>query len=255
MKVGERWVHKAGGGRVVRKGDQVSLHYLVSTSEEKLDHGVSFESSYDGGAPYTFCVGDGRLKGVIDQALLGMRVGSTLRVAVETESPIQGVLSAPIPAGQMVIVEIFIKDAIAIDPGTTLDAWFEAIKVSVGPESSPSVATLARSAPIVAFANRRELAMVQARLDELDGLLKKMISERNVQEEVLPSAKEMLHNSRAALGQCIQLGDRWKSIKKRRGPRDELRSLVREINALAVSSCPGGWDAIELDLDLDVEGK
>lgn len=65
------------GGRVVKAGDKVTVHYTGT-----LDDGKQFDSS-KGGDPLKFTVGAGQMIPGFDRAVLGMEVGKSVKVHLD----------------------------------------------------------------------------------------------------------------------------------------------------------------------------
>ena len=66
-----------GDGPVAEAGDTVNVHYVG-----RLQNGTQFDSSYDGGVPFTFTAGTGQVIAGWDQGVPGMRVGGTRRLTI-----------------------------------------------------------------------------------------------------------------------------------------------------------------------------
>ncbi|MEN8233712.1 MAG: peptidylprolyl isomerase [Actinomycetota bacterium] len=73
-------VADAGGTLVVQDGDLVEVHYVGT-----LDDGSEFDSSRDGGTPFSFTVGVGQVISGFDDAVRGLRVGESRTVRIPAE--------------------------------------------------------------------------------------------------------------------------------------------------------------------------
>ena len=71
---------QSGKGATVKNGGTVTVHYVGT-----LLNGAKFDSSRDRNEPFSFVVGAGQVIEGWDQALLGKRVGDTLRVTIPPE--------------------------------------------------------------------------------------------------------------------------------------------------------------------------
>ena len=68
-------------GRVVEKGDTVSIHYIGTTED-----GEKFDSSYDRNEPFKFTIGAGAVIKAFEEGVLGMCVGETRRMISPPET-------------------------------------------------------------------------------------------------------------------------------------------------------------------------
>ena len=66
-----------GDGPVAETGDSAAVHYVG-----RLANGTQFETSYDGGQPYSFVVGAGQVIPGWDLGVPGMRVGGQRRLTI-----------------------------------------------------------------------------------------------------------------------------------------------------------------------------
>ncbi len=71
--------HTIGTGAQAVAGAEVLVHYTgwVYDKDAKDHHGTKFDSSRDGGTPFSFTLGAGRVIAGWDQGVAGMRVGGT----------------------------------------------------------------------------------------------------------------------------------------------------------------------------------
>lgn len=67
----------AGSGATAASGNTVSVHYTGW-----LPDGTQFDSSRDGGEPFEFVLGEGRVIPGWDQGVAGMQVGGTRRLVI-----------------------------------------------------------------------------------------------------------------------------------------------------------------------------
>tara|TARA_B100000700_G_C15060844_1_gene865693 strand:- start:443 stop:901 length:459 start_codon:yes stop_codon:yes gene_type:complete len=89
---------KKEGKMKVENGNTVSVHYRGT-----LDDGMEFDNSYDREMPLEFQVGEGRVIGGFDSALLGMQVGEVKNVTIEPDNaygPIDEQAVATVPRTQ-----------------------------------------------------------------------------------------------------------------------------------------------------------
>ena len=117
------------GGRVVKKGDTVAVHYTGT-----LDDGSVFDSS-KGREPLSFTVGSGQVISGFDDAVMGLKVGAKNKVRMEAakaygerrEDLVVTVPAAQAPAGLKVGDRVQVSGQAAIvtkvdAAGVTIDA-------------------------------------------------------------------------------------------------------------------------------------
>ena len=71
---------KEGTGEQAQNGDAVVVHYTGT-----LEDGTKFDSSIDGGQPFVFTLGAGRVIAGWDQGVLGMKVGEKRKLTIAPE--------------------------------------------------------------------------------------------------------------------------------------------------------------------------
>lgn len=72
---------RLGGGKEVKPGDTVSVHYVGVT----FSGGEEFDSSWNRNHPLEFKVGEGRVIKGWDEGLLGMQVGGRRRLEIPAD--------------------------------------------------------------------------------------------------------------------------------------------------------------------------
>jgi FKBP-type peptidyl-prolyl cis-trans isomerase FkpA len=79
--------HKLGTGAEAKSGMEVLVHYTgwLYDKDARDQHGAKFDSSRDGGTPFSFPLGAGRVIPGWDQGVVGMRVGGTRTLLIPAE--------------------------------------------------------------------------------------------------------------------------------------------------------------------------
>jgi FKBP-type peptidyl-prolyl cis-trans isomerase FkpA len=90
-----------GDGPAVEAGDTVTVNYVG-----RLQNGTQFDSSYDGGVPFTFTTGAGDVIAGWDQGVPGMRVGGTRRLTIPPNLGYGLNQVGPIPPNSTLIFEV-----------------------------------------------------------------------------------------------------------------------------------------------------
>ncbi len=89
-----------GHGRVVAKGDTVSVHYKGT-----LTNGTVFDDSH-GRAPFEFHVGGGQVIAGFDRGVTGMKVGGKRRITIPPDLAYGARATGNIPASSTLVFEI-----------------------------------------------------------------------------------------------------------------------------------------------------
>lgn len=90
-----------GTGDAVKEGDTLTVHYIGSTQD-----GVQFDSSYEGGEPFIFTVGDGKVIEGWDKGLIGMKVGGQRILVIPSDMAYGNRQVGPITAGSNLVFAI-----------------------------------------------------------------------------------------------------------------------------------------------------
>ena len=90
-----------GDGPVAETGDPAAVHYIG-----RLADGTQFESSYDGGQPYSFVVGAGQVIPGWDLGVPGMRVGGTRQLTIPPHLAYGSSGRGPIPPNSTLTFDI-----------------------------------------------------------------------------------------------------------------------------------------------------
>jgi FKBP-type peptidyl-prolyl cis-trans isomerase len=73
-------VVQEGKGQEAKNGDTLTVHY-----SGYLEDGTKFDSSLDGGEPFVFQIGQGRVIQGWEKGLLGMKVGEKRKITIPPE--------------------------------------------------------------------------------------------------------------------------------------------------------------------------
>jgi FKBP-type peptidyl-prolyl cis-trans isomerase len=97
------WDIVVGTGAVAKEGDRVRVHYTGW-----LTTGKKFDSSVDGGRPFTFALGNGEVIRGWDEGIAGMKVGGKrqLRIPPELGYGEGGTPDGTIPANTTLIFDV-----------------------------------------------------------------------------------------------------------------------------------------------------
>ncbi|HAS00148.1 MAG TPA: peptidylprolyl isomerase [Candidatus Moranbacteria bacterium] len=80
MELEIKTTQEGTGDRVVKSGDNISVHYTG-----KLTDGTKFDSSVDRGTPFEFQIGQGMVIAGWEQGLLGMKIGEKRTLTIPSE--------------------------------------------------------------------------------------------------------------------------------------------------------------------------
>ncbi|MBN1172170.1 MAG: FKBP-type peptidyl-prolyl cis-trans isomerase, partial [Micromonosporaceae bacterium] len=86
-----------GKGATVTSGQQLSVQYVGVS----YPTGEEFDSSWSGGEPFTFVVGEGQVITGWDQGLIGVRVGSRVQLDIPSALAYGDSTSNGAPAGPL----------------------------------------------------------------------------------------------------------------------------------------------------------
>jgi peptidylprolyl isomerase len=92
---------KLGGGKEVRSGDTIVIHYTGT-----LQNGEKFDSSVDRGQPFTTKIGVGEVIKGWDEGVLGMKVGGKRKLTIPPDIGYGSSANGPIPANSTLIFEL-----------------------------------------------------------------------------------------------------------------------------------------------------
>ncbi|MEK7519260.1 MAG: FKBP-type peptidyl-prolyl cis-trans isomerase [Patescibacteria group bacterium] len=96
-------VLKEGMGEVLKSGDKATVHYVGT-----LEDGTKFDSSIDGGIPFSFTLGAGQVIRGWDLGVLGMKVGEKRKLTIPSDLAYgsSGTPGGPIPPNATLIFEV-----------------------------------------------------------------------------------------------------------------------------------------------------
>lgn len=97
-----------GQGPLVKKGDRVSVHYILSLSD-----GTTLQNSKDFGAPFKFTLGAGEVIQGWEMGFEGMHVGGVRTVVIPPELAYGNKQAGPIPPNSTLVFTI---ELVGIEP-------------------------------------------------------------------------------------------------------------------------------------------
>lgn len=92
---------REGTGAAAVSGDEITVHYVGT-----LTDGKQFDSSRDGGEPFTLILGSGSVIKGWEQGLNGMKVGELRKLTIDPELGYGANANGDIPANSTLVFEV-----------------------------------------------------------------------------------------------------------------------------------------------------
>jgi len=224
-------VLKDGSGPRVTIGEKVKFHFMIARTIEDLALNRTILNSFESGTTMECVLGEGILLPEIEEAILGLHVGATVRIVIEDEF------------GEPLAAELFVEESASVNPDEGFVKSFRSIchpvpKITSLESRYSDTHVPAQDDQLFALSSK-----LRARLKELAERITLQIQGRLNERELLPNMATELRRWRERNEIQVKLAAEVERAINARNITD-LRKLESDVSRLGLEWIGSNWNAL-----------